>query len=430
MQGDVQKVIKAVSNTYGDDFFKAITLALHNIIDADYTFIAVLDTEKAISKTIALAAKGKIVGNFEYPLEGTPCANVVDDSVCYYRDHVCDAFPKDQLLIDMKIEAYLGTPLQDSKQKVMGLIVALYEKPLEDDQEVVTLFKVFSGRIAAELERRNYEASLEEKVLSRTLELSTTVDKLQQAQRQLVESDKMAALGSLVAGIAHEVNTPLGIAITTHSIITDEHKQLNNKIANKNLSMKDMTHYCQAVGTALSMQGDNLIRAKKLIENFKKTAVDQHQLEIETINVKDYYNKIVSTLASILKAKKVSLTITGDDNINLTTYPGIHAQILTNLIANSVRHGFEDTNDNNIVINIVKRKDLVEVHYQDNGIGLSEEVQNHIFEPFFTTAKKSGGVGLGMSIVYNLITQKLLGNIFIDKNSQGASFTYQCKASK
>ena len=429
MQNNIRTIIEAVSNTYGDDFFNSITLALHNVIGADYTFIAVFDTEKSISKTIALAAKGEIVDNFEYALEDTPCANVADDSVCYYPDHVCEIFPKDQLLIDMKIEAYLGTPLHDSKQNVMGLIVALYETPLEDDHEVVTLFKVFSGRIAAELERRNYEASLEEKVHSRTLELSITVDKLQQAQRQLVESDKMAALGSLVAGIAHEVNTPLGIAITTHSIITDEHKLLSDKIMNEHLSMKDMTHYCQAVDTALTMQGDNLIRAKKLIENFKKTAVDQHQLEIETINVKDYYNKIVSTLASILKTKKVSLTITGDDSINLATYPGIHAQILTNLIANSVRHGFEDIKDNNIVINIVKQKNLVEVHYQDNGIGLSEEVQNHIFEPFFTTARKSGGVGLGMSIVYNLITQKLQGDIFIDNNNSGACFIYQFKES-
>jgi len=429
MQNNIRTIIEAVSNTYGDDFFNSITLALHNVIGADYTFIAVFDTEKSISKTIALAAKGEIVDNFEYALEDTPCANVADDSVCYYPDHVCEIFPKDQLLIDMNIEAYLGTPLHDSKQKVMGLIVTLYEKPLEDEYEVVTLFKVFSGRIAAELERRNYEASLEEKVLSRTLELSKTIDQLQLAQKQLVESDKMAALGGLVAGIAHEVNTPLGIAITTQSIIADEHKQLNDKITNERLSIKDMTHYCQAVDHALIMQGENLIRAKDLIENFKKTAVDQHQLEVETINIKGYYHKVVSTLNSILKTKKASLTITGEENIDLATYPGIHAQILTNLITNSVRHGFTSIEGNLIIINIVKQDNIVEVHYQDNGVGLSKEAQKHVFDPFFTTARKRGGVGLGMSIVYNLITQKLHGKIFIDKNNSGACFIYQFKES-
>ena len=427
MQSDVQQVIEAVSNTYGDDFLNAITLALHKIVKADYTFISALDKDKPISKTIALVAKGQLVDNFEYPLEGSPCAGVADDSICYYRDHVCDTFPKDQLLTDMNIAAYLGAPLHDSKQKVIGLIVTLYENPLEDDHEVVTLFKLFSGRIAAELERRDYEASLEEKVRIRTVELSSTIDQLQQTQQQLVESEKMVALGGLVAGIAHEVNTPLGIAITTHSIISDEHKQLNNKIANEHLSKKDMEHYCQTVGNALSMQVENLIRAKQLIENFKKTAVDQHLLEAEIINVKDYYLLVASTLSSILKTKKVSLKITGDDNISLATYPGIHAQILTNLITNSVRHGFQDNENNRIVINIAEQNKLVEVHYQDNGVGLSEEAQHHVFEPFFTTARKSGGIGLGMSIVYNLITQKLNGKIFIDKKCNGACFIYQFK---
>jgi len=430
MQNEIRQVIEAVSNTYGDDFFNAITLALHDIIKADYTFIAILDKDASVSKTIALVAHGKFAENFEYSLTDTPCANIADDSVCYYKEHVCAHFPKDQLLIDMNIEAYLGTPLHDSKQNVMGLIVALYEKPLADNQEVITLFQVFSGRIAAELVRRDYETSLEEKVLARTLELSTTVKQLQQAQQQLVESEKMAALGGLVAGIAHEVNTPLGIAITTHSIITDEHKQLNDKITTQNLSMKDMEHYCHAVNSALIMQGENLIRAKELIENFKKTAVDQHQLEIDTINVKDYYHRIVSTLNSVLKTKKASLEITGDDNVILATFPGIHAQILTNLITNSVRHGFNSIEDNRIVINIVQHKNVVEVHYQDNGIGLSEQAQKHVFEPFYTTARKSGGVGLGMSIVYNLITQKLNGKIFIDKNHSGACFIYQFKESK
>jgi signal transduction histidine kinase len=429
MPSNIRTIIEAVSNTYGDDFFNSITLALHKVIDADYTFIALLDNERYISKTIALVAKGEIVDNFEYSLTDTPCADVADNSICYYRDKVCEVFPRDQLLIDMNIAAYLGTPLQDSKEKVIGLIVSLYETPLEDDQEVVTLFKVFSGRIAAELERREYETSLEEKVLSRTLELSNTLDKLQQAQEQLVESGKMAALGGLVAGISHEVNTPLGIAISTNSVISEEHKKLSDNIANGSLSKKEMDRYSDSVDRALTMQADNLHRAKELIENFKKTAIDQHHLYIENVNIKNYYNKLISTLNSILKTKKVSLTITGDDTIILPTYPGIHAQILTNLITNSVKHGFNGIEDNRININISKQNDMVEVHYQDNGIGLSKEAKEHVFDPFFTTARKTGGVGLGMSIVYNLITQKLKGTIFLDKDSSGASFTYQFKES-
>lgn len=427
MQKNIQTIIEAVSNTYGDDFFHSITLALHKMINADYTFIAVLDTDKYVSKTIALAAKDRIVDNLEYSLKNTPCADVANDSVCYYRDHVCELFPEDQLLIDMNIEAYLGTPLHNSKQEVMGLIVSLYESPLEDDKEVLTLFKIFSGRIAAELERRDYATSLEDKVLSRTLELSDTVDRLQQAQKHLVESEKMAALGNLVAGIAHEVNTPLGISITTHSIIADEHKQLTDKLNNQQLSMKDMEHYRNAVDNALMMQGENLKRAKELIENFKKTAVDQHQHAIENINLKSYYTKVISTLNSVLKTKKATLEIIGDDDINLSTYPGVHAQILTNLITNSVRHGFDSIEDNHIIVNLVHHEDNVEIHYEDNGVGMTEEVQQHVFEPFYTTARNTGGVGLGMSIVYNLITQKLNGSITLAPIEQGAKFIYQFK---
>lgn len=428
MKYNIQKIIEAVSNTYGENFFNAITLTLHNIIKSDYTFIAIFDKDAYTSKTIALVAKDELADNFEYSLSDTPCANVFDDSVCCYKNNVCNLFPKDQLLIDMKIKAYIGTPLHDSNQNVIGLMVALYETPFEKDQDVITLFKIFSGRIAAELERRKYEATLEERVLSRTLALSNTIERLQLTQHQLIESEKMAALGGLVAGIAHEVNTPLGIAITTHSIISDEHKQLSKKIASENLSMKDMEHYRHTVGDALAMQEGNLIRAKKLIENFKKTAVDQHQLALEKINIKNYYINVVSTLNSMLKTKRAALKITGDDNITLTTYPGVHAQILTNLITNSIRHGFKDNKDNQIIINIIQHNNTVKVHYQDNGVGLSKNAKEHVFDPFYTTARKSGGVGLGMSIVYNLITQKLQGKIFIDKDNNGACFIYQFKA--
>ncbi|MBU2923750.1 HAMP domain-containing sensor histidine kinase [Colwellia sp. 4_MG-2023] len=424
MESRIRTVIEAVSNTYGDDFFNSITLALHEVINADHTFIAVLDPKKSTSRTIALVSKGEIANNFEYTLKDTPCADVADNSVCYYRGGVCELFPQDKLLKEMNIDAYIGSPLYDSKQRTIGIIVSLYEKSLENEQDVLTLFKVFSGRIAAELERKNYEDELENTILSRTLELSQTVDKLKNAQKQLVESDKMAALGGLVAGISHEVNTPLGIAITTHSIIAEKHKKLLEKVAKKSLSIKNMNDYCESVSRALNMQEDNLFRAKRLIENFKQTAVDQHHLEIDTINIKNYYKKLITTLNSILRTKNVTLTITGDDDINIATYPGIHAQILTNLITNSVRHGFNNKENNRIVIDISKKHDTVEINYHDNGIGLSEEVKKHIFDPFFTTARQDGGVGLGMSIIYNLITQTLKGDILIDNIDTGAGFTY------
>jgi len=436
----IQEVVEAVSNSYGDEFFAKITLALNKVIAADYTFIARLDAQAHRCKTEVLVAKGKVVDNFDYSLENTPCSNVANDSVCFYSKDICKHFPKDQLLVDMNIQAYLGTPLLNSKQQVTGIIVALFETEHTKEEETSALFQLFSGRIAAELERIDYEQSLEDKITTRTAELSKTVKQLQATQKQLVESEKMSALGNLVAGVAHEVNTPLGIAITTHSIMADELKKLEDKLDSQSLSMKDMENFRRSADSAIAMQGENLIRAKNLMENFKKTAADQHQLEIETLDIGQYYQQVISTLRSILKPQNVSLEIECQDKIVLATYPGVHAQILTNLISNSVKHGFSNSGDNDIsasnasqvnkITITVKQHSTgeVTVNYCDNGRGLSKNAEQHVFEPFFTTARKQGGIGLGMSIVFNLISQKLNGSIELKNAKSGACFHYKFKA--
>jgi GAF domain-containing protein len=126
----LRDIIAKISNSYGENFFNTITLELHNIIQADYTFIARLDIDNYSSKTISLVAKGELADNIEYSLKDTPCADVVGDCICCYPENVCQVFPNDQLLADMDIEAYLGTPLNNSNGEVMGLIVALYEQPI------------------------------------------------------------------------------------------------------------------------------------------------------------------------------------------------------------------------------------------------------------------------------------------------------------
>lgn len=438
----IKDIVESLSNSYGDEYFSKITLALSKIINADYTFIGRLNMETYSCKTEVLIAKGKVVDNFEYSLKNTPCADVAESSVCYYPKEVSHYFPDDQLLIDMDIQAYLGVPLIDSKQNVIGLVVALFENEHKNEEEISALFQVFSGRIAAELERLSYEQDLEEKILARTVELSNTINQLQLTQRQLVESEKMAALGNLVAGVSHEVNTPLGIAITTHSIVAEEFTKLNNKLETKTLSLKDMEKFRNISESALNMQGENLMRAKHLIENFKKTAADQHQLEVETLDIGKYYQQVISTLRSILKPQKVNLEITCESKVILATYPGIHAQILTNLINNSVKHGFSSPIDNpestdktrkenTININIKQTsEDEVTVNYTDNGRGLTTQAKQHIFEPFFTTARKSGGIGLGMSIVFNLISQNLNGSMELQEVDTGVCFRYKFKAIK
>lgn len=427
----LQNLIEGVSNTRGHDFFQRIVQLLNTVIGADYTFIARLDVGSYSANTIALVAKGKLTDNISYSLEHTPCANVSDDSFCCYPKDVCAAYPHDELLVQMGVEGYLGTPLHDLTGRVIGLIVALYQRPISDPQLVKNLFELFSGRIEAELERVEYEdrlqalnVQLEQLVAARTAELQNTLEDLQLTQRQLVESEKMAALGHLVAGIAHEVNTPLGVSITTQSVIADEFEHFASLVATDRLTKTDLRNFCRTLAQALPLLQANLGRADELIQNFKRTAADQHSAEQGQIKVAHYYQQVISTLTPLLKKAGVTLQMEIPADWQLTTYPGSHVHILTNLVVNSVQHGFGSGSNHRIWLSGERlADDLYCIYYRDNGCGLTDVAMQHIFEPFFTTARKHGGVGLGMSILYNLVTQQLGGQVQL-LQGQGFGLSY------
>lgn len=424
MKHSLQKIIEGVSNFTGENFLNHITQQLSDVIQADYTFIARLDTDKYVSITMALVAKGTLVDNFEYSLEHTPCANVADNNICSYPNNVCSLFPKDQLLVDMNVEGYIGTPLLDSKGKVMGIIVALYEDPIANKEETISLFNLFSGRIASEMVNMEYEREL--KALNQNLELTIKkrTQELEKAHHRLVESEKLAALGSLVAGVAHEVNTPLGVSITASSQMSDSLNVFADKFSQQNLDTDEVQYFIEQSKTVCKLLDSNLSRAKDLIDNFKQTAADQSHVELEEINIKNYYYKITSTLTPLLKSKKINLSIEIDDSFHVVTFPGAHAQILTNLISNSVNHGFDNMESNIINITIHKKKNTFIVRYFDNGKGIAVAEQKKIFEPFYTTARNDGNTGLGLSIVHNL-SQQLGGEVAFIPDDNGFCIEYK-----
>ena len=430
METYVRQVIEGVSNTRGKDFFNAITLRLGDILSANYTFIARIDRDRHVSSTIALVANGQLVDNFEYDLQYTPCENVADDSVCCYAKDVQHYFPKDQLLIDMGIDGYLGSPLHDSNGVVMGIIVALYDRPIENENTISTLFQIFSGRIAAEMERVEYEKklvelnnTLEKRVEDRTKELENTLTRLQDTQEQLIESEKLASLGNLVAGVAHEVNTPLGVAITAQSVLNDEFTTLTNKIDNDDLSMQDMDHFRASYSEAMTLLNTNLNRSKELISSFKKTAADQNYLELEEFKLHDYYELVLSTLSPVLRSANIVYTTDIPEQFTLVSYPGIHAQLISNLVNNTALHAFDDQSDiRSIHIHAEEiDNEHIKITYSDNGKGLTEDIKEKVFEPFFTTARNRGGTGLGMSIVYNLVNKNLEGKVALPNSDKGFS---------
>jgi len=255
-----------------------------------------------------------------------------------------------------------------------------------------------------------------------TQKLTETLNHLEEAQTQLVQSEKMASLGKLIAGVAHEINTPLGIAVTSTSLIQENTENMAKKLNDKSLSQKHLQSYINIVTESSAISNKGLERVIELMHNFKEVAADQIVESVREINIATYVNEVMTTLANEMKKNQVHYFFSGDDSIRINTIPGALAQVITNLVNNSIRHGFQPDNENretsnNIEINIEQNNiDEVCLTYQDNGIGMSKEVLVQVFDPFFTTKRNKGGTGLGMNIVFNVIEQKLSGHIEINSN--------------
>ena len=272
---------------------------------------------------------------------------------------------------------------------------------------------------------------LEDRVEKRTLELQESLDNLQKTQSQLVESEKMSALGNLVAGVAHEVNTPLGISITAASVFKNEIAALKKSLKDNELSKSGLEHFIETVEEADDILVKNLDRAAKLVKNFKKISVDQSSEEIRDFGLNNYLEEVLSTFKNELKHRPVTLKLDlCPDEIEMHSYPGAISQIIVNLLQNALLHGFDYDQEGDLIIETKQKDGKAVIVFSDNGKGVDEAIESKIFEPFITTKRNSGGTGLGLNITYNLVTQQLNGTIKLDhKNRKGARFIIEipCK---
>ena len=265
-------------------------------------------------------------------------------------------------------------------------------------------------------------------------QLMETLTDLHDAQDKLVESEKMAALGNLVAGVAHEVNTPLGVALTATSMLNDRRELLQQDVAAGRLTREQLDKFFNQAEESLSLTEKNLSRVARLISNFKQVAVDQMVTEQRTIDLGNYIEEIMSALSIELKRAHINYTIDIDGDIAMDTIPGAMAQIFTNLVTNSIRHGYapllpgEVPSDGQPRGTISVRAsradgDNIRITFCDDGVGMDEATLQKIFEPFFTTKRNQGGTGLGMPIVYNLVRQQLKGDISVrSREAEGTCF--------
>jgi signal transduction histidine kinase len=230
--------------------------------------------------------------------------------------------------------------------------------------------------------------------------------------KQLINAEKMAALGELVAGISHEINTPIGTALTAASFLEKKASTLSEQLAAGDIRRSDLDSSLRNIDDAMKLVMTNLSRASELIQSFKKVAVDRSSSDKRIFNVKEYLKDIATSLKPRLKKNAHSIEIEADETLEIESYPGDLSQVVTNLIINSVIHGFDENKRNgHIRIRAVKEDDRLILAYSDDGVGIPEENMSKIFNPFFTTKRGTGGSGLGLNIVYNIVTQKLGGTI-------------------
>lgn len=257
-----------------------------------------------------------------------------------------------------------------------------------------------------------------------TFKLQNTLENLKSMQDQLVQSEKLASLGQLTAGIAHEINTPLGIAVTSTSATLENTREIVEKFEANAISKSALKKYLDAMQSAANHNTSSLERVIELLNNFKQVAADQVIEEVRELDLVNYVNEVISTLSAEIKKYRVDYQYIGLEKLLIKTMPGSLAQVITNLVTNSLKHGFDDKKGGLISIDIIDNGNQITLIYKDNGNGMTSEVLHNIFEPFFTTKRNSGGTGLGMNIVFNIIRQKLHGQIEVTSApGEGACFT-------
>ncbi|MBE9609711.1 sensor histidine kinase [Chitinilyticum piscinae] len=299
-------------------------------------------------------------------------------------------------------------------------IQSIQESRYVEFADVMAGFNRIAERLMADITEKSHAAA-EMRQAKESAE--TAYRQLKEAQSSLVQSEKMASLGNLVAGVAHEINTPVGVIVTSASVLVDETLQFRKALESNALKKSEVLQYSTVAEQSSNLILANAERAANLIQSFKRVAVDQTSEARRDFELNSYLNEIITSLRPTLKHTAIEVNCDCPEGIRMDSYPGALSQIITNFLTNAMAHAFEPGQSGHIRIAAEEEGPMVTLSFSDDGKGIASEHLSRIFDPFFTTKRGSGGSGLGLNIVYNLVTQTLGGTIFV--NSQpgiGTSF--------
>lgn len=411
------------------------SLEVNEILDTLYANIRTLISASTIGVGFVDWEKRQI--NFDYTLQGDlkilPYSRSLDATeqpatqcVLSGQEFIIDEIGHDSRKLDaitaekvgyVNTQLENGTDTENSRSgiyvpmilsgRVMGVIGALSLKPKAFGLDDLNILRTLAAYTAVAYD--NAEA----------------YRRLQLTQSKLVEQEKLAALGSLVAGVAHELNTPIGNSLLMASTMLDMNRQFLQQVRSNQLRRSDLEKFCDNTATSSDLMMRNLSNAANLVSSFKQIAVDQTSDQRRTFDLLNFCEEVVLTLSNRIKRDGHELHLEVEAGLELDSYPGSLGQVLSNLIINAMVHGLHEKAHG--LIRISGRAygpDNVILTVEDNGQGIAKENIDRIFEPFFTTRLGKGGSGLGLHICYNMVTSVLGGSIKVDSEiSNGARFT-------
>jgi signal transduction histidine kinase len=327
------------------------------------------------------------------------------------------------VLIGLAIAGSIVRPLRNLMMTMRSIVSGDYARPVRD---VKARDEIGALARAMEAFRNNAIArqQAEEELKASKERAERALRELQEAQQSLVEAEKLAALGGLVAGVAHEVNNPVGISLTVASSFARRCDQFSADVRDGTIRRSKLDEFVAGSQEAAKQLVANLNRAADLIQSFKQVAVDRSQAERRPFDLLEATEQILVSVRPALKRSPATLAVDIPPGIQMDGYPGPYGQVLTNLVLNAIAHGFHNRTSGTIRIEASRRGlDHVDLVFADDGVGMSEEIQRRAYEPFFTTRRNRGGTGLGLHIVYNLITRRLGGRVRLESMpNRGTTF--------
>ncbi|MGQ9370662.1 sensor histidine kinase [Azospirillum sp. ST 5-10] len=302
----------------------------------------------------------------------------------------------------------------------LGALIDAFKRSYRDQRRLVRV----SDRLQAQL------AAANEELERRRIEAETALIHLREAQDIIVRSERLASLGALVAGVAHEINTPVGIAVSCASHLSDATERLKDRVAQGQLGRADFGRYLATAGDTTALILANCERAAALINSFKQVAVDRASSERRRFKLGAYVQEVLTSLQPELRQTHHAVAVECPPGLEVDSYPGAISQILTNLVINALQHAFRDGRPGTMTVRVAADDaGVVELVFADDGGGIAPEVLPHVFEPFFTTRRGEGGSGLGLHIVHNLVSGPLGGTITVASDpGHGATFALRFPA--